>query len=251
MLLSFRMWLNWCPVCCTVHLYSLMWYEILVWASFFPLLCFVSVRETWYDYLQLLRAKWCRWASMSDCKVVSVVYKVSGGKLIPTFSLTLLVLVSSLWSACVCFLLLVLVFFSLSFNYNSSNNNRWTESKQRSFLCIVSQFSGKWRRTVTRLEFVHCSSNMGIYILNCPFLTFSSVFDSRCLLKSAPQIAQLAKEWERESERWRGEEEEEEEEEEVEKEEWAEGKAGLGGAVVINLIRERKGEKRARSIYDY
>lgn len=37
----------------------------------------------------------------------------------------------------------------------------------------------------------------------------------------------------------------------VRKKRRAEGKAGLGGAVVINLIRERKGEKRARSIYDY
>lgn len=57
---------------------------------------------------------------------------------------------------------------------------------------------------MTRLEFVHYSSNMGIYILNCPFLTFSSVFDSRCLLKPAPQIAQLAKECEREREMERG-----------------------------------------------
>ena len=35
------------------------------------------------------------------------------------------------------------------------------------------------------------------------------------------------------------------------KEVCAEGKAGLEGAVVINLIRERKEEERARSIYDY
>lgn len=109
--------------------------------------------------------------------------------------------------------------------------------------CFYPELPGclwKCRRIVTRL---HCSSTMGIYILNCPFPTFlHPVFDSRCLLKSAPQIAQLAKEWARERARDGGRRRRRREK----KEEWAEGKAGLEGAVVINLIRERKEEKKGQ-----
>lgn len=57
------------------------------------------------------------------------------------------------------------------------------------------------------------------------------MFDSRCLLKSAPQIGQLARAGDGEGRVEVGEI----------KAEWTEVKAGLGGAVVINLIRERKG----------
>lgn len=55
--------------------------------------------------------------SMCGWKMVGVMCSVSDGRLIPTFSLKLLILNPSLWSACVCFLL-----FSICFLLSNGNN---------------------------------------------------------------------------------------------------------------------------------